>query len=570
MKSQTFLPTLAALALITLVAFSGIFGRDLWTPDEPRVAAICMEMAQSGDFVVPVLGGQPFIQKPPLGFIVGAGLVQVSAGFLSPTDAVRLSSVLWGFGVLFFTGLLVRDLFANAGLAWQTILVLGSSWGFIESQHWIRVDSALAFFVIAAVWAFAGAWVKNRPWWAIVGGIFTAGAFLTKGPIGPIMVFPAWLALALAYGWPSFKQRKLDSRHAVSHVCSGLVFSLLSASWAILLWSRGGPELFRQWFWENQVVRTTGSSASLGHIHAGEPWYYPGDLLALMLPWSPFLVAWLWTQGKRIWKRQAISQTSVFALIWGLGSIVLLSIPATKRCVYLLPALPVFALMAAIGWEESGEVWKSRYLRFWQLICGASLLLLVLSPLWAGKISDALTPAAAELVSHWGILQLLVLGISVLTGVLIFSKRPSTFEKTFGVTTLLMLAIWIFPARVMDGQKSLRGPVQAFVRSAPPDAWSQTKGLGLSETMRGFFSVYEGLDIPNCSSPQEAKAILEGQNPKYRFLVLTSRSDTELLEGLEWKLVTEGEQAKRRLRLITGIDQDVHPLKLPVGGGRPE
>ena len=99
-KFQTFLPTLAALALITLVAFSGIFGRDLWTPDEPRVTAICMEMAQSGDLVVPRLGGQPFIQKPPLGFIVGAGLVRVSEGFLSPTDAVRLSSVFWGFGVL--------------------------------------------------------------------------------------------------------------------------------------------------------------------------------------------------------------------------------------------------------------------------------------------------------------------------------------------------------------------------------------------------------------------------------------------------------------------------------------
>ncbi len=544
------------MALITLVAFSGIFGRDLWTPDEPRVTAICMEMAQSGDCVVPRLGGQPFIQKPPLAFIVGAGLIRVSEGFLSPTGAVRLSSVLWGFGVLMFTGLLVRDLFADADLAWQTVLVLGSSWGFIESQHWIRVDSALAFFVVAAVWAFAGAWVRNRPWWTIVGGILTACTFLTKGPIGPIMVFPAWLGLALAYGRPSFKQRLLDSRHLVSHIISGLVFSLLSASWVFLLWSRGGPDLFHQWFWENQIGRATGSSAVLGHMHSGEPWFYPAKLFILMIPWSPFILGWLWTQSKKIWKRQALSQASTLALVWGLGSLFILSIPATKRGVYLLPTLPVFAMMASMGWEEAGKLWKSRYLKFCQRTCGSLPILLVLTPLWTGMISEVLNPSAAELVSHWGILHLLVLAVAGLTVVLVISKGRSIFEKTFGVTTLLMLAVWLFPARVMDGQKSLQGPVKSFVRSVPPDVWSHAKGLDLSETMRGFFYVYGDLEIPNCSSPQEAKAILEGRDPKYRFLVLTSRSNVTLLEGLQWKLVTEGEQAKRRLKLITGVDQE--------------
>ena len=72
--------------------------------------------------------------------------------------------------------------------------------------------------------------------------------------------------------------------------------------------------------------------------------------------------------------------------------------------------------------------------------------------------------------------------------------------------------------------------------------------------MRGFFYVYEGLKIPTCSSHQEAKDILEGRDPQYRFLVLTSRSDTTLFEGLQWTLVTEGEQSKRRLKLITGVD----------------
>lgn len=542
------------LALMILVGFSGVFRRDLWTPDEPRVTAICMEMAQTGDYVIPRLGGRPFLEKPPLAFVVGAISIQVFDGFLSPTGAVRLSSVLWGFGVLFFAGLLVQRLLNQRRLALQTVLVLGTSWGFVESQHWIRVDSALAFFVVAAAWAFAEAFVRNRHWWVVVGGVFTAGAFLTKGLVGPVMVFPAWLGLALAFGRPSVRRRRPEGRLVVSHVVGGLVFSLLSSSWVLLLWSRGGPESFRQWFWENQVGRTTGSSVNLGHIHAGEPWYYLGYLVVLTIPWSPFVVGWLWTRLREIWKRRGLSQASTFALIWGLGSLLVLSIPATKRSIYLLPTLPVFAMMAATGWEETEELWRSRYLKIWQWLCCSLLISLILSPLWAGAVGEKLKTPAADLLSQWGILHFLVLGIACLSVVLIFSKEWAPFEKTVGVTALLMLAIWVFPARVMDRHKSFQGSVEAFVHSTPPDVWAHVKGWGLSETMRGFFYVYEGIEIPNCSGVREAEVILEGRDPKYRFLVLTSRSKVKLPEGLQWKLVTEGEKTKRRLKLITGVD----------------
>lgn len=561
MKTQTTRLFLAGLVLIVLVALSGTIGRDLWTPDEPRVTAICMEMAQEGDWVIPRLAGQPFVEKPPLAFVVGAGMIQVFGKLLSPIAGVRLSSVIWGFGVLAFTGLFVRRLFGDVGLAWKTVLILGSSWGFIEAQHWIRVDSALAFFVIAAVWAFSEAFIGHQPWWAVLGGAFTAGAFLSKGPIGPIMVFPAWLGLVLAYGLPAFAQRKFCGRLVISHLLGAIVFSVLSASWVVLLWSRGGPELFRHWFWDNQIGRASGSSFVLGHIHEGEPWFYLGNLVYLMIPWSPFVVQWLWSRLRQILTRRQISQASIFTLIWGLGSLLILSIPASKRGIYLLPALPGFAMMAAMGWKEAGQLWKTIYLNFLQVIFGSFLVALALLPLWAGAISEYLKPAAVELVSQWGLPHLLVLGIFCITVALVVSKTPTQFDKAFGVTALMMLAIWVFPARVVDLQKGLRGSVEGFVRSIPPDVWSQVKGWNLSQTMRGSLYVYEGLKILNCSDPHEAKAILEGRDPHYRYLVLTSRSDTRPLDGLKWELVTEGEKSGRRLRLITGA----HPTLAEFG-----
>src|SRR5262245_64857615 len=46
------------------VSFVGI-SNELWTPDEPRDAAIGRAMWESGDWIIPRLNGAPFLEKPP-------------------------------------------------------------------------------------------------------------------------------------------------------------------------------------------------------------------------------------------------------------------------------------------------------------------------------------------------------------------------------------------------------------------------------------------------------------------------------------------------------------------------
>src|SRR5262249_32439221 len=45
------------------VSFVGI-SNELWTPDEPRDAAIGRAMWESGDWIIPRLNGAPFLEKP--------------------------------------------------------------------------------------------------------------------------------------------------------------------------------------------------------------------------------------------------------------------------------------------------------------------------------------------------------------------------------------------------------------------------------------------------------------------------------------------------------------------------
>ena len=162
MESNQHLPRAPwVLILVLLASLAGIFDRDLWTPDEPRDAAISMEMGRSGNYVIPRLAGVPFIEKPPLYFAV-AGIAEQTLGrLLGPVGAIRLTSALWGLGVLGMTFLLVRRL-SSSETAFLSVVLLGTMVGFVENMHWIRVDAALAFFVIAAVWAFGEVFAGQR------------------------------------------------------------------------------------------------------------------------------------------------------------------------------------------------------------------------------------------------------------------------------------------------------------------------------------------------------------------------------------------------------------------------
>jgi len=83
--------------LCLLISLVGIADHDLWTPDEPREAAIMLSMSRTGNLIIPDLAGVPFVEKPPLYYIAGAGALRLAASgapvavCVSPTRATRAS-----------------------------------------------------------------------------------------------------------------------------------------------------------------------------------------------------------------------------------------------------------------------------------------------------------------------------------------------------------------------------------------------------------------------------------------------------------------------------------------------
>lgn len=112
----------ALLLMVFVIVLMGQFGHQLWTPDEPREAAIAWEMFNSRELAIPTLAGSSFIEKPPLYYILAIPLLALLHDTLGITVTLRLVGALWALGTLLFTGLLAKRVLGSGTAAlWSVI-----------------------------------------------------------------------------------------------------------------------------------------------------------------------------------------------------------------------------------------------------------------------------------------------------------------------------------------------------------------------------------------------------------------------------------------------------------------
>ena len=235
---------LAALAVSIVVSFTGVFDHSLWTPDEPRVAGIGHEMFLNGDYVVPTLAGEPFLEKPPLYWWVMSGLYRlfgVSDGVARSTSALA--------GVL--TLLLVFDLtrrVSNPFGGLMATIVAATMSGSFHHFHRVVVDPWLALAVMLGYWGFVVAAFprkdssgKEQPKPSALGIVviyLAAGlAFLTKGLVGPaLLVGPMAAAVIVGRRWHVLR--------SLAHIPGIFLFATLCLLWPLMLYARGGERSY--------------------------------------------------------------------------------------------------------------------------------------------------------------------------------------------------------------------------------------------------------------------------------------------------------------------------------------
>jgi 4-amino-4-deoxy-L-arabinose transferase-like glycosyltransferase len=339
-------------ALLLLLIVPGLLlypslGFHLFEPDEGRYAEIPREMLERGDWVVPYLQSEPYLDKPPLLY----WLVMLSyACFGVAAWSARLVPALAVHACILTTYLMGRRSFGERPAFWGALL-LSLAPGFIGVGRLLVLDGLLTLCVTLALFSVLEALRGERlrwAWWLLAAGCCGLGV-LAKGPIA--LILP--LVPLAAYGWLSGRLCPVSPR-----AC--LVFALMvlgvTAPWYIAMCG-ALPQFAGDFFWKHNVVRF------LSPFDHREPvWYYVPILLGGLLPGTLLLVGavrFLFSADPARARRRCPELG--FVLLAGGWCVLFFSLSGCKLPTYILPALPPLAL--ALGYYVTATGWnRSRWL----------------------------------------------------------------------------------------------------------------------------------------------------------------------------------------------------------------
>jgi 4-amino-4-deoxy-L-arabinose transferase-like glycosyltransferase len=323
-----------ALVLLLFLAVTLFFLRlraPLLEPQEPRYAEIPRQMLHEGRLLVPVLHGEPYLDKPPLLYWLVMGSyclfgVHDWAARLVPGLAGVLTVLLtywWGR----------RAAGARAGLCGAVVLCLSA--GFVYRQRMLNMDSLLCVWVTAALASAhtaltAGRFLRQQ-WWLLSAAACGLG-LLTKGPVVLVLV----LTPLLLYVFLEPRCVRPSWRDWVFYV---LLAVALAAPWYVAVMVQT-PEFAYTFFWRHHVERFL-----TPFDHEKPTWFYLPGLLAGMLPWTLLLPGFVRFLGRRSLRAaQRRSSALGFFLLASLLCLVFFSVSGCKRPAYILPAMPPLAL----------------------------------------------------------------------------------------------------------------------------------------------------------------------------------------------------------------------------------
>ena len=552
-------PLLLPLLLLLLAAaltLAGIVDHDLWAPDEPRVCCIAKTMWQTRDWAVPRLAGDIFLEKPPLYLWLCGACGHLFDHLFGPlfghVGAARLSCSLCALGTLAATAWLGWLLRGRRRDALFAVLALATMPLFLLDMHRMRTDVLLASTVAASVAFLAHAYLKNRPWSLLPAGACAAAAFLAKGPIGWILILPAAVPLAL-HAWlaPQDRGRGQPARGTwlLAHLLSLLLALGLAGLWVLAIYRHPDPAAWKAWFWDNQIGRTTGAATALGHHHPWELHYYIVHLPALLAPWTPHVLLWIAGCLKTLraaplrGRRRALLLTPAFFLAcWGFGGLLLLTLPSTKRGVYLLPLYPAYALMAAAAIPRATHA----FFRYWSLLAQAGALLFAAAILLLPAATPLLPATLPAPLLHWTPYHTFTLLLALLHLAAVRLAKTIRNPATRHAATLFLanaffwLVLFAVPYQARDTRKSMRAATLRIAAALPADT-SRVAAYHLDETARALLEFHAGivlapLDVPSADKhfPDHSAAapviarVLSGTHPRFTSILAETHDPAEI------------------------------------------
>lgn len=356
------------------------------TRDAGKYATVAKEIYQNGNFINLTIHNEPYDQKPPLLFWLGA--IGFSIGGISnfwfkfPILLLVFTGIYWGYR-------LGKSLY-NRRVGFITAGLLFFSFIYSMYSMDIHTDTPLQAFVTLALWQLSEfiKTNKNKHW--VLGFTGIGFAMLCKGPVGAAI--PAFAVVGHLLMKKNFKVFA-DYRWYL-----GIALSFLIVSPALIgLLNQFGWAGIRFFFWDNNVGRITGSYVKA----TNDPIFYVHSLLYLFLPWSlMFYISAFYEFKTLVANKFRSTEYFTFTGIW--IYFIILNSASSQLPNYIFAIIPLIAVLTA-KWADIAIGGNSLLLRIFILTQKVVVFLM-----WIGIsiISFYLFPKP-----NWHIMLLILIGI---------------------------------------------------------------------------------------------------------------------------------------------------------------
>ena len=448
------------IALVVLAAGYGL--RDPWPADEPRFVLVAKQMLQSGDWLFPHRGIELYADKPLLYFWLLAGARALVGSW---RWSFLLPSLLAGLGVLWLVCDLARRLWNPRAGLYAGMAVLGAV-QFVYQFKRAQIDPSLTFCTTLALYGLCRHLLLGPQWRWFWIACFAAGAGVVLKGVGflPLLILLPWAALRHAR-WHGLAE--LGSGNAGRWLFGGVLVLGAIALWLapMLIVALGDATTEHRAYIHDLLFRQTVERYA-DPWHHQKPFWYFGQIVLLF--WAPFSLAffWLWRDWHEAWR--ARDARVWLPLAWGLLVLVFFSCSPGKRDMYVLPALPAFALAAAPFLPALCERRGFRWLLWGFVLCLGLLLFGLGASVLGGRsqfLDSVLDGRGADAAVRT--LGLFLLGVGAFGALAALALRPA---RALITAAAFLVVLWcgygliVYP--LLDGSSSARDLMVSARREA--------------------------------------------------------------------------------------------------------
>ncbi len=494
--------------IAALLIFPGLGARDLWNPNEPTYGLAVAEMHEAGAWLIPTVGGEPFVEKPALYY----WLARVCVLLLGLNEwALRLPLAVTGLvGVLFFYLFARRQIPAWAG--WATALFATTYMVFWGARS-IQMDLMVMVATLCSVGllygsTFPGGGRGSRPWrreWAWpLAGLAAGLGVAAKGPVALVLPLLIYLPFVLIERYTAGGEESPPAgwHPLVSGALAFGVFLLAAEPWYLALGMTGNWDLLMEVLFRQNVTRFVDA-----WDHAQPWWYYLYYLPIDMAPWIWWVPFAIGLPGRSDAERRLhrLSGWWIFAVV------LFFSLADSKRSAYILPVAPAVAWLAAsvLARLDRGTLGVARRLGALAVFVAVGALMLIAALAGRPQLIERYPDLAVEarvlvgMISAGGALVLLA---SIWPG---HRGRftPRAF-LAFVAALYLVAGLWFLPAA--NRYKSPRVFAEQLQQAVPAAAELRSWGFW---RYRGSYMFYARRTIPNLEGLDELRDYWERSAP---------------------------------------------------------